>query len=84
MHKNDRKAWYAKTERLGKDHTLKRGERVKDVNGHTGIVVVIEKGVDQEDHGTVAVWQDSRYDYGSDNCEHYCEVDWYKHLRVIE
>ncbi len=64
--------------------TLKRGMRVIDWWGETGIVVKIIPGVDTEDHGTVYVWRDSEMYYGADNCEHYVEFGWQRNLRILE
>lgn len=52
---------------------FKVGDHVVDAEGFEGIVVKIVKGHDDEDHGTVTVWQLQRYGYGADNCEHYPE-----------
>ena len=66
------------------NQTLKPGDHVIDIHGHEGIVVVVQPGNDVEDHGTVAVWQMNRTEYGIDNCEHYCEFGWEKSLRIIK
>jgi len=63
--------------------TIKVGDLVTDYLGDKGIVVKIEKGYDDEDHGTIFVWQMDKYGYGADNCEHYCEFNWKNSLRVI-
>jgi len=63
---------------------LKRGRVVIDTDGNRGVVVKIVPGFDIENHGTVYVWQMDRMDYGSDNCEHYCEFGWEKSLKIIE
>jgi hypothetical protein len=63
---------------------LKRGRVVIDTQGNRGVVVKIVPGFDTENHGTVYVWQMDRMDYGSDNCEHYCEFGWEKSLKIIE
>jgi hypothetical protein len=63
---------------------IRRGSLVVDCDGHKGVVVKIEKGVDNERHGTVFVWQSERHEYGADNCEHYPEFGWEKSLTVLE
>ena len=63
---------------------IRRGSLVVDCDGHKGVVVKIEKGHNIEDHGTIFVWQIDRYEYGADNCEHYCEFGWEKSLKVLE
>ena len=60
-----------------------RGDRVVDNDGNEGIVVKINKGYDQDDHGTIVVWQLNRDEYGADNCEHYPEFNWQDSLIVI-
>jgi len=77
-------AWYDKNERINAHHLLCIGDRVKDENGNTGVVVKIIYGKDIEDHGTIFVWQEDRYEYGADNCEHYSQINWHKYLRVLE
>lgn len=79
--------WQEKSARLAvlnKDRILHRGDRVKDRNGWEGIVVKIIAGTDNEDHGTIYVWQENQMDYGADNCEHYCEINWRENLEVLE
>ena len=83
MNKIDRKNWYEKTLRLNANNVLKVGDKVVDIDKNVGIVVRIDPGIDFEDHGTMAVWQSERYNYGGDNCEHYCEFNWKEHLRII-
>ena len=58
--------------------------KVKDVDGHRGVVVDVQIPEDPsiEDHGTVAVWQSERFEYGADNCEHYCWINWKEFLRI--
>ena len=63
---------------------LKVGDEVRDQDGHRGIVVKIEKGTDDVNHGVVYVWQSERYEYGQDNCEHYVEFGWQRSLRVVK
>jgi hypothetical protein len=63
---------------------IKRGSLVVDQYGNHGIVVRINIGTDIENHGTIAVWQMDRYEYGADNCEHYPQFEWYKDLTIIE
>lgn len=55
-----------------------------DYQGYHGIVVDIKIGISDEEHGTIAVWQKDRYEYGADNCEHYVHFGWEKSLRVLE
>jgi hypothetical protein len=56
-----------------------------DIGGHKGIVVKIVKPENPtvEDHGTIYVWQSEKFEYGSDNCEHYVFHNWEKFLTVI-
>jgi hypothetical protein len=63
---------------------LKRGDIVVDHYGDKGVVVKIIPGISDEEHGTIYVWQMDRTEYGADNCEHYVEFGWEKHLTVIE
>ncbi len=49
-----------------------------------GVVVKIVKGFDNDNHGTVFVWQMNRFEYGADNCEHYVEFGWERSLRILE
>ena len=63
---------------------IKVGDSVVDIWGNPGIVVKIIPGVDIEDHGCVQVWQSERFEYGSDNCEHYCHFGWKTVLKVIK
>lgn len=56
----------------------------KSKKGYKGVVVKIEKGTDDENHGTVFVWQMDRMEYGSDNCEHYTYFGWENFLKVIK
>lgn len=53
---------------------FQRGDCVVDFHGHTGVVVDVRTGTDDEDHGTITVWQAVRTSYGLDNCEHYAEA----------
>jgi len=84
MKKIDRDNWTEKTKRLNADRALKIGDQVVDVDGHKGVVVKIVPGISDEDHGVIFVWQADRYEYGSDNCEHYVEFGWQPWIRVIE
>lgn len=85
MRSNDRKAWWARNERLNVARTIRLGDEVIDADGHKGIVVKIEPGGDTgEDHGSVYVWQAERTGYGDDNCEHYAFTTWKQHLRMID
>lgn len=59
------------------------GERVIDLDGHKGIVVDVKPGTDNDAHGTVAVWQLDRDEYGADNCEHYPEFGWRNSLKRL-
>ena len=43
--------------------------------GDEGIIVEINKGINNEDHGTVAVWRLNETEYGANNCEHYAEFE---------
>lgn len=63
---------------------IKRGDRVVDKYGNKGVVVWVIEGVDQEDHGGIAVWQEERYNYGLDNCEHYVHYGWENSLTILE
>jgi hypothetical protein len=65
---------------------IRVGDKVSDKYGMRGIVVKIERGVSNEDHGTIFVWQLDETDYGADNCEHYAEFEWETHdyLKIIE
>lgn len=81
----DRAAWTEKTKRLNEEGMpLFRGDVVVDVDGHRGVVTRILPGTDTENHGTIYVWQMDRFDYGSDNCEHYAEINWRESLRVLD
>lgn len=51
---------------------------------HEGIVVKIRPGTDNENHGTIYVWQLNRTEYGADNCEHYSAVNWQNSLKIIK
>jgi len=75
--------WCLECEKDNKNKTLKRGDRVIEKNGHKGIVVKIIKGTNDEDHGTIYIWQEDRDKYGADNCEHYAEINWKSYLRII-
>ena len=84
MQAKDRQAWMEKNARLNADSTLRIGDAVVDPWGHTGIVVRIELPDgpgDDDDHGTVYVWQDARTGYGLDNCEHHPFTNWKRLLR---
>lgn len=83
INQKDMLAWTEKTKRLNESVVLSIGDEVIDVRGNKGIVVRIIAGTDIEDHGCVFVWQSEQYDYGSDNCEHYVEINWYEHLRIL-
>lgn len=52
----------------------KVGDHVIDKWNHEGIIVKIIPGTDDENHGTIYVWQLNRNEYGIDNCEHYAEL----------
>jgi hypothetical protein len=64
-------------------HELAVGDHVRDCFGDEGIVVKIKEGWNDEDHGTVTVWQMNRLDYGADNCEHYPHFGWPGILTVV-
>jgi DNA-directed RNA polymerase subunit F len=81
--KIERQQWLEKTRRLNESNTLKVGDEVVDIDKNKGIVVKIVKGISLDEHGVVYVWQSERYEYGSDNCEHYCEFTWKDTLRII-
>jgi len=81
----DRQAWTEKTKRLNASgEPLYRGDVVIDVDGHRGVVTRILPGTDIENHGTIYVWQMDRTEYGADNCEHYCEINWREFLRLLD
>lgn len=82
MKNKDKDAWWNKNERENKDRVIKVGDRVGDADGNYGIVVKVIPGIDDEDHGTVYVWQSDRVGYGSDNCEHYSFTSWQRMLRI--
>jgi hypothetical protein len=63
---------------------LKRGCRVADTWGATGVVTKILPGTDLENHGAIYVWRENDYDYGADNCEHYSAINWRDHLKILE
>ena len=67
-----------------KTKTIKRGDCVIDIYGDRGIVVKIVHGHSVEEHGTIAVWQMDRTEYGADNCEHYPYFGWEKVLRILK
>jgi heat shock protein HspQ len=68
--------WVSQQANTMADKEIKIGDCVRDkFSGHRGIVVKIEPH-DSENHGTIYVWQMDRYDYGADNCEHYCHENW--------
>lgn len=83
MKKIERAQWFEKTKRLNESRTLKVGDEVIDIDKNKGIVVKIVKGISIEEHGVIYVWQTERLNYGSDNCEHYCEINWKDTLRII-
>jgi hypothetical protein len=60
------------------------GDKVVDLDGHEGIVVKIIPGYDDEEHGTIFVWQLNRVEYGVDNCEHYPAFNCRRCLRIVE
>ena len=84
MNSKDKKAWTEKTKRLNENRVLSVGLSVKDIAGHTGVVVKIEVPEDSTEHGIVYVWQSERMNYGNDNCEHYSLDYWKDFLRVID
>lgn len=84
MNKMKPDAWFDKNERINANRVLQRGNRIEDPWGDIGIVVKIEPGTDNENHGTIYVWQENRMDYGADNCEHYAEINWHRNLRILE
>ena len=65
---------------------LKIGMIVKEKSkeGYKGVVVKIIEGTNDENHGTVFVWQMDRMEYGADNCEHYPYFGWETSLKVIK
>ncbi len=76
--------WIDKTLKLNINKAIKRGDVVIDFFGDKGVVVKIKPGVDDENHGTIHVWQSERYEYGADNCEHYPEFGWQEKLRILD
>ena len=76
------KAWQDKNLRLNANVQPHIGMQVKDENGMSGVVVKIRAPSDEDDHGTMYVWQCDRVEYGSDNCEHYAVTNWHSFLRV--
>lgn len=85
MKSKDKQQWMEKNLRLNKDRELKIGDRVVDCDSYKGVVVKVELLPEGDDHtGTVYVWQEGRYGYGSDNCEHYCLENWHGFLRIID
>jgi len=42
--------------------------------------LVIPKNPNNEDHGTVEAWISNDTDYGGNNCEHYCYINYHKFL----
>jgi hypothetical protein len=83
MKSKDKQAWYDKNTRMNRGYTIKIGDRVIDGNGFKGVIVKITEGTSVEDHGCVWVWQEDRYEYGADNCEHYCHYGWQPFLRLL-
>ena len=61
---------------------LKIGDHVIDLWNDEGIVVKIIPGFDNENHGTIYVWQMNKLNYGADNCEHYPHFEWFKTLKI--
>jgi len=76
--------WEVLRKKENENKVLKRGDRVSDSNGHKGVVVKIVKGTDNQNHGTIYVWQEDRYSYGADNCEHYAEINWKSSLKILD
>jgi hypothetical protein len=83
MKAKDKQAWREKNLLLNTGYNLKVGDRVIDEDGNKGVVVKITEGISVEDHGCVWVWQEDRYEYGADNCEHYCHINWHAYLRLL-
>lgn len=84
MNQKDKKAWSDKTQKLNQHFEIKVGMGVKDVEGYKGIVVKIIEPDDEQNHGTIYVWQSDRTDYGADNCEHYSFQFWKSMLRITD
>ena len=83
----DTEAWKNKNERLNEGRELERGMRVQAESGWIGVVVKIPPHNPENpivEHGIIYVWQEERYEYGADNCEHYAECNWRRHLRILE
>ena len=78
--------WKNKTIKINKsfENTLKIGDRVQDSSKNGGIVVKIIEGHNNEDHGTIYVWQENQKEYGADNCEHYPQFGWEDILRIVK
>ena len=79
------KTWTAilRNQNPKKTKTITVGDSVTDCDGHKGVVVKIIPGIDNENHGTIFVWQQDRLEYGADNCEHYVHYGWEKSLRIV-
>ena len=71
------------TKTYNENRELLVGDKVIDIDKNLGIVVKIIIGTDIDDHGTIYVWQLERVEYGSDNCEHYAEINWRENLRIL-
>jgi hypothetical protein len=84
MNPNQKKLWREKNKLDNANVTLTIGTEVKDVNGNMGVVVKIVPPSNDDNHGTVYVWQSELTEYGSDNCEHYTYINWKEHLRVLK
>lgn len=76
--------WLDKNSRLNEEKQLKLGMEVIDRYCDKGIVVKIVEGDGSiEGHGTIYVWQSEKYDFGSDNCQHYAFDIWKRELRIL-
>ena len=83
MKKDDLKRWSAKNKLLNKDIVPYLGMEVIDSDGFKGVVVKIEPST-EDHHGFIYVWQSDRFNYGDDNCEHYCFSTWKPFLRLLD
>jgi hypothetical protein len=83
---NELSAWWDESKSINTNVVLKIGDRVINDKGNVGVVVKINKpeSTEEDDHGTIYVWQEDLTDYGSDNCEHYCYTNWQSFLRLID
>lgn len=83
MRNEDLTRWLDKNEKLNSDRELSIGLKIVDRYRNEGIVVKIEPSSDEQ-HGTIYSWQINKFNYGSDNCEHYSFECWKRELRIID